>query len=253
MPTTCTPQSLYGPYHQTRFCGASIMSFSVSAGWNEQSSELTVELVVDCSTSNQRIEYDTNLEASIVTDADEFSEPHIGSAAYFRVGDKITDAGEYERNPEGGFEFTGIIQSWNKKEDTSGNPAYSLKLTDPRIILDSSHIIVSDLAEAVDVVRPDTDRRFSTPNIINAYAWLESLDMDCRNAFDLTQQTYPTVIDGTNIGSLTGGFGGAGVNERGMRWNLLKQALAILVSTDQVPYVSSGGFPPHLVIQLRLE
>ena len=70
MPTTCTPQSLYGPYHQTRFCGASIMSFSVSAGWNEQSSELTVELVVDCSTSNQRIEYDTNLEASIVTDAD---------------------------------------------------------------------------------------------------------------------------------------------------------------------------------------
>ena len=243
MPTTCTPQSLYGPYHQTRFCGASIMSFSVSAGWNEQSSELTVELVVDCSTSNQRIEYDTNLEASIVTDADEFSEPHIGSAAYFRVGDKITDAGEYERNPEGGFEFTGIIQSWNKKEDTSGNPAYSLKLTDPRIILDSSHIIVSDLAEAVDVVRPDTDRRFSTPNIINAYAWLESLDMDCRNAFDLTQQTYPTVIDGTNIGSLTGGFGGAGVNERGMRWNLLKQALAILVSTDQVPYASSGGFP----------
>jgi len=216
------------------------MSFAVSAGWNEQSSELSVDLVVDCSIVNQRIEYDTSLEAIIVTDADEFSEPHIGSAAYFRVGDKITDAGEYERNAEGGFEFTGIIQSWNKKEDTNGNPTYSLKMTDPRVILDSSHIIVSDLAESVDVIPPGSNRRFSTPNIINAYAWLESLDMDCRNAFDITRQTYPTVIEGTNIGSLTGGFGGAGVNERGMRWNLLKQALAILVSTDQVPYVSTG-------------
>ena len=241
MPTTCTPQSLYGPYHQTRFCGASIMSFSVSSGWNEQSSELTVELVVDCSTTNQRIEYDTNLEASIVIDADEFSEPHIGSAAYFRIGDKITDAGGYERNPEGGFEFTGIIQSWNKKEDTNGNPSYSLKMTDPRIILDSSHIIVSDLAESVDVIPPNSNRNFKTPNIINAYGWLESLGMSCRNAFDNTGQTYPTVIDGTPIGSLTGGFGGAGVNERGMRWNLLKQAIAILVSSDQIPYVSTSA------------
>ena len=240
MPTTCTPQSLYGPYHQTRFCGASIMSFSVSGGWNEQSSELTVELVVDCSTTNQRIEYDTNLEAAIVTDTDEFSEPHIGSAAYFRIGDKITDAGEYERNAEGGFEFTGIIQSWNKKEDTNGNPAYSLKMTDPRVILDNSHIIVSDLAESVEVIPPDSNRIFKTPNIINAYAWLESLDMDCRDAFDNISQDYPTYIGTTAIGSLTGGFGGAGVNERGMRWNLLKKALAILVSTDQVPYVSSG-------------
>ena len=241
MPTTCTPQSLYGPYHQTRFCGASIMSFAVSAGWNEQSSELTVELIVDCSTTNKRIEYGPNLEAKIVTDADEFSEPHIGCAAYFRIGDKITDADAYERNTEGGFEFTGIIQSWNKKLDTNGNPAYSLKMTDPRVILDGSHIIVSDLAEPVDVVRPGTDRYFDIPNVINAYGWLESLDMDCRNAFDASGQTWPTVIEGTNIGSLTGGFGGAGVNERGMRWNLLKKALAILVSADQVPYVSSGG------------
>ena len=75
MPTTCTPQSLYGPYYQTRFCGASIMSFSVSAGWNEQTSELTVDLVEDCSTTNKRIEYGVDLEASVVTDADEFFNP----------------------------------------------------------------------------------------------------------------------------------------------------------------------------------
>ena len=51
-------------------------------------------------------------------------------------------------------------------------------MTDPRVILDGSHIIVSDLAEPVDVVRPGTDRYFDIPNVINAYGWLESLYMD---------------------------------------------------------------------------
>ena len=252
MPTTCTPQSLYGPYYQTRFCGASIMSFSVSAGWNEQTSELTVDLVEDCSTTNKRIEYGVDLEASVVTDADEFSQPHVGSAVYFRVGDELNESGEYVRNPEGGFEFTGLIQSWNRKNDTSGNPTYSVKLTDPRVILDQSHIIVSDLGEDVFVAPPDSNRGLlAVPNVINAYGWLEGLDADCRNSFG----TAPTYINSVAVGSLTGGFGGADVNNRGMRWNLLKKALGILLASDQIPYVitrspygrrvSTDGYSPY--------
>ena len=261
MPTTCTPQSLYGPYYQTRFCGASIMSMSVSAGWNEQTSELTVDVVEDCSTVNRRIEYGTDLEATIVSDADEFSEPHIGCPAYFRIGDTITDAGEFERNPEGGFEFAGIIQSWTRRMDTNGNPTYSLKLTDPRAILENSYVIVSDFGESVDVVPPGGNRVLATPNIINAYAWLEALDADCRDKCGF----YPAHVpdedpyclggfqQGTVVGSLTGGFGGSGANERGIRWNWLKKALGVLVSANQIPYtvgsgrytVSTDPYSPH--------
>ena len=103
MPTTCTPQSVYGPYYQTRFCGASIMNFTVTAGWNEQSSELTVNLVEDCSTVNKRIQYGIDLEATVATDADEFTEPPVGCPVYFRIGDSTDDEGAYVRNYEGGF------------------------------------------------------------------------------------------------------------------------------------------------------
>ena len=246
MPTTCTPQSLYGPYYQTRFCGASVMNFTVTAGWNEQSSELSVNLVEDCSTTNARIQYDVNLDGSIVTDADEFSEPPVGCPVYFRVGDIIED-GAYSRNPEGGFEFSGLIQSWTRKMDVNGNPSYSVKITDPRIILDNSHIIVSDLGESVFVAPPDLNRGLlATPNVINVYAWLEALDADCRNAFG----GYPEYIGDTPVGSLTGGFGGSGVNERGMRWNLLKDALGCLVAGVRVPGVTVWGvstdpYSPH--------
>jgi len=242
MPTTCTPQSVYGAYYQTRFCGASVMNFTVTAGWNEQTSELTVNLVEDCSTVNKRIQYGVDLEASIVTDADEFSEPVVGSPVYFRAGDMIDDSGEYSRNSEGGFEFSGLIQSWNRKNDTNGNPAYTVKIVDPRVILENSHIIISELSESVFVSPPDLNRgKLATPNIINAYAWLESLGRNC---------PMETIGGEQVVGSLTGGFGISGVNERGMRWNTLKGALGVLVSSDQIPAVSDLGvssdpYSPH--------
>ena len=242
MPTTCTPQSVYGPYYQTRFCGASVMNFTVTAGWNEQSSELTVNLVEDCSTVNKRIQYGIDLEATIATDADEFTEPPVGCPVYFRAGDIIDDEGAYVRNPEGGFEFSGLIQSWNRKNDTNGNPTYTVKITDPRVILENSHIIVSELSESVFVTPPDLNRgELATPNIINAYAWLEALGRNCPME----------VIGGEEVvGSLTGGFGISGVNERGMRWNTLKGALGVLLCSADAPVfstlgVSSDPYSPH--------
>ena len=233
MPTTCTPQSVYGPYYQTRFCGASVMNFTVTAGWNEQSSELTVNLVEDCSTVNKRIQYGIDLEATVVTDADEFTEPPVGCPVYFRIGDSTDDEGAYVRNPEGGFEFSGLIQSWNRKNDTNGNPTYTVKITDPRVILENSHIIVSELSESVFVTPPDLNRgQLATPNIINAYAWLEALGRNCPME----------VIGGEEVvGSLTGGFGISGVNQRGMRWNTLKGALGVLLCSADAPVFSTLG------------
>ena len=238
------------------------MNFTVNAGWNEQVSELTVNLVEDCTDNSPRIEYDTELEGSIVTGVDKFVKPYIGCPVYFRIGDKIVD-GQFERNyqtdaegntlysegqpKEGGFEFAGLLQSWTEKINTNGNPTYSVKIVDPRIILQNSHIIVSDLAESVFVEPPDLNRgSLATPNIINAYAWLEALGVDCRSYLG----DYPTLIPegdafGTKTGSLVGGFGAAGVNHRGMRWNVLKQALAVLLSSPTVPAVVT--LPPTSV------
>ena len=45
--TTCTPQSLYGPYEQTLFLGCSVLGFTATAGWGGQTSEVSVELIED--------------------------------------------------------------------------------------------------------------------------------------------------------------------------------------------------------------
>ena len=43
----CTPENIYGPFEQTMFLGLTVISFTANAGVNEQSSDLTIELVQD--------------------------------------------------------------------------------------------------------------------------------------------------------------------------------------------------------------
>ena len=133
----CTPQPIYGPYKQTVFLGCSVLSFSATAGWNGQSSEVTVDLAQDTCESPEGTykEYWSNVStifpvAQQWTGADPgFTYPNIGAPAYFRVAD---------------FEYSGIIQGWTIKEDESGKPVYNVKLTDPRAILDHVQVILDN-------------------------------------------------------------------------------------------------------------
>ena len=111
---SCEPERIFGPLPQTLFCGLTVKNFSVSVGFNEQSSSLTVELIEDtCSQfTNPRtgaVEnvtkyyWDAQLNRQIWNQADPgFLEPEPGTPAYFRI----------EENPEetditkrGGFEY----------------------------------------------------------------------------------------------------------------------------------------------------
>ena len=108
----CTPQRVYGTYEQTLFLGCSVMSFSTTAGWNGQASEVTVELARDpCKPpADKPKKYWTyNLASgSLISelglnwyDADPgFTRPNCGAPVYFRVAD---------------FEYSGLIQGWKIK------------------------------------------------------------------------------------------------------------------------------------------
>ena len=128
----CAPQNVYGSFDQTLFLGCSVLSFNASAGLNEQSSELTVDLVKDpCITAKKYIP--TNVPDFTVTTAvladPGFTEPVLGSPVYFRVAN---------------FEYAGIFQSWTQKNDAGGNPVFTVKLTDPRMLLDNIQLIVGE-------------------------------------------------------------------------------------------------------------
>ena len=199
-----------GPFRHTLFLGLSVQSVSVSQGWNSQQSTITVQLVEDdCKTvpGEFKYYYPAPGQTSFWTGPDPgFVNPNIGAPAYFRIGD---------------FEFAGLIQSWESKHGTGGNPVYSVTLCDPRLLLENLQIIISDYADSVENVY----------NLINPYGFLESLGFPCAQQF----------IKGASFGSPAGAYGGAQNNNEGTPYNLLKNATAALLSGRIHPKFSPYG------------
>lgn len=93
------------------FCGASVTAFSTNIGWNEQSSTLTVKVVVD------------------PANGDTFNPPSLGTPVYFQFY---------------GFRFFGLLQKYEETRSTAGYPAYELVCIDPREILENAQVILGD-------------------------------------------------------------------------------------------------------------
>ena len=201
-------QSIYGPYDQTLFLGCSILDFSVSAGWNQQASELTVNLAEDPGSSNEKTYWTSTNGKSISKNgikesiADPgFTYPNIGAPAFFKMAD---------------FEFAGIIQSYTTKEGADGNPTFTVKLVDPRMILDQAQLILDKYEGSVQGVY----------NLFNIYAYLEhynSYDDDG----DAATASCPFIetTDGTRFSSPVGAFGGSRKTPRGIPYILIRNAL----------------------------
>ena len=137
---------------QQRFLGASVIDFNCNLGWGESPSILTVDLVED------------------VNYGDAYENPPVGTPVLFDFN---------------GWLFAGIIQSIDKKISADGNPIYSLKIEDPREILNGVNLILNGYTGTVSV-----------PNLFNVYGYLESL-----------------------------GFGNAGVNEAGIKANKIRDTI----------------------------
>ena len=204
----CTPSTVYGPYSQTLFLGCSVLSFNANAGWNEQSSEVTIELVQDPCVGVKTY-VPTNLGVYAPTSASladpGFTEPNLGAPAYFRVDN---------------FEYAGLIQAYTRKDGPDGNPIYSVKLTDPRVILDHSQLILDEYEGPVGAMH----------NVFNVFSYLESQDADCP----------PLVVNGVKFGAPAGGFGGANKTGRGIPWNSVKCAVQTLIGNDYGPITDYG-------------
>lgn len=198
----CSPSSIYGPFGRYLFLGCSISRFSMSTGWNEQQSELTIELVQACDTE-LKYYYDQYLNLQSTTEADPgFTYPNIGSPAYFRAGD---------------FEWCGLIQSWTEANNSSGRPIYTVKLVDPRSILEGAQIIIGDYGGPIDEY-----------NLFNVFGFAEYFG----------GTTCPlSVINGASFGAEAQGFGGSGRNDNGMGAARIIQMLSLL--TSSIPMISN--------------
>lgn len=210
----CTPKRIYGgEFSQTLLLGCSIMNITASIGWNEQQSEVDINLVQDpCSAPEDfpKVYYDKNLVRKTTTSPDPgFTYPAIGSPIYVRVED---------------WEFSGLLQSYEQTNDQGSNPTFRIKIVDPRTILEGAQVIMSDYA----------GKTFDTPNVFNAYGFAESFGNVC----ELKN------ILGAYFGSPAGAFGGALTNDNGIQWNVLKEAISVLTSALPT-YTNTLGFSQY--------
>lgn len=220
----------------TLFLGCSVKGFSANIGFGEQVSEVTIAIVQDtCPTDEDHPKHywDQLLIERTTTDADpgfigEVVEI-IGCPAYFRVGS---------------FEFCGLIQSWQKVRSGSANPEYSIHLVSPVKILENTNLILSKYSGAL---KPDVLFANAPTNLLNVYGFLEGIGgmeapLYCQDPNE--QGNYipgDNSIDGAIFGTAAGSFGGANINNNGIKWNLVKNAISVLCSA--VPTLSNIWSP----------
>jgi hypothetical protein len=236
----CGHDQIFGPYKQTRFLGASVTSFSSSLGFNNGSSSLNVTLVEDICKGGKRTWYTTHRTTTLDgyadtdnlliynradliekndVDKDEFAPPEVGTPVYFRVGS---------------FEYCGILQSWQRLESSAGVPTYSVRVTDPRDILDGVQVILDqERSEFIAQNDESTDNPENLWNLWNVYDLLEDTGKSC-NPYDRTPSYRGDELC----------VGGSKRNQRGIEWNLIKEALKIYGAG--IEHIPADGYQADL-------
>jgi hypothetical protein len=184
--SSCSPANIYGPLSRINFLGCSVLSFSASVGWNEQASELTVKLVQDCGQN--------------------FTSPKIGTPHTFKVEDESENVI---------FRFRGILQSWIESRDSGGNPIFTVKLSDPRVILDGVQLIISDYYGYIDQIGPSLDQ--GPLNVFNIAGYVDATLLVGGGSCPSAPSERVTFL--TN-------------RSRGIPWILIKEAIQQLISGD---------------------
>lgn len=227
-----------GGVPQHTFFGASVTSFSLSAGFGDEVSTLSVELVED------------------PANGDSFIQPIVGAPAFFTFGDVVrgTNTGFSKAiadlvggsSSNDGFSFGGLVQSWNKTTDASAGQQYSVTLVDPREILQN---VVLNLNNHAGTSHMST-------NILNIYGYLEHVSTLYRSDFSNVNYlqknfTMSPDIDFPNAYSKGRPVTGTGMSlrsDQGIPAFRVVQALNSLMGTHQFPvttgseYAQYGGY-----------
>jgi hypothetical protein len=215
---SCTPSNIYGPFEHTLFLGLSVRDFSCQAGWNDQFNTLTVTLVEDnCTGYREYFDTDFNWVNGELADPG-FNYAPLGSPALFKIGEVKDDSGDIIFD---GFEFGGIIQSYNVQDSPEGFNIVTVNMISPGTLLQGTNFIVGEYAHPINVPgNPNYPQ--NVQNLINVYGYLETLGYSC---IDFNSPADPF---GPGLGAPGARFGGAQKTSAGTPWTLIKNAIQVL-------------------------
>ena len=154
---------------QQSFLGASITSFSISAGDGSSASSINVNLVEDKDFNGNMGDDGKPIDPYHPINAgDSFSPPGVGMPVFFTYSNppmSITEA--FKGNDEYGtstFTFGGILSSFHRTRSTGGR-SFSVTVTDPREILTNTYLILNHTDNKVGL---------KEYNIFNVFGFLEN-------------------------------------------------------------------------------
>ncbi len=191
---------------QQTFLGASIIDFSISAGFGDDSSSVSVNLINDEYNSGDVQGLGLGDDVYHNGNNDAFVPPIMGSPVYFKFGtahatveqafrktvDDIYGFDTSQNNPgHFHFAFGGVLQAINETRDTGGNPKFSANVVDPREVLANVQLILNNYAGST----------FNNKNMYNIYGFLEydlpeNFSPPFKNPDPLTKRTFE---NGTSI------------------------------------------------------
>lgn len=187
-----------GPFTISKFMGATVVNINISAGFNEQATNLTMTLVEDEIANDDFILKDENPQ-------------NIGGRL---IGTPF--AYTYES-----FSFSGLLIGYQQLESIDGKPTFQITLGSPLSLLENTQVILSNYVGPVnDSIKngEETTATFSLRNAINVYGYLEdggdnfgnSLLNDSGLLWEGTQGVKEALVTLTNqdvTSDATGDFG----------------------------------------------
>jgi hypothetical protein len=178
-----------GGFVQQTFLGASITDFTINAGFGDDTSTMSVNLVPDSVNSGDGYGLGLGDDVYHNGSSDQFRPPAVGSPVFFKFGSQLANvsqafrktyddiyttitknntlgysASDFGSNPgHFHFSFGGILKAINETKDAGGNPKYSVQVADPREVLGNVELILNNYAGTT----------FNNPNMFNLYGFLE--------------------------------------------------------------------------------
>ena len=183
------PSSAKGGFVQQTFLGASIVDFNINAGFGEETSTISANLIPDEFNSGDAMALGRGDDVYHDGKKDKFRPPPVGAPVFFKFGHDLATVSQAFRktyddtyptitknntlgysasnlgNNPGHFHFAfgGILQAINETKEPNGNPRYSVNVVDPREILGNVELILNNYAGTT----------FNNRNMYNLYGFLE--------------------------------------------------------------------------------
>ena len=248
----------YQDYEQQTFLGASISSFNISAGFGDNSSTLSVQLVEDEYNVSDRTSSGQGQDVYHSGVRDHFAPPPVGSPVFFTFGTKRASvANTFQKayddlyglsgvpSSTSGyyhFSFGGILQSYTQNKNSTGGLTYSVQVVDPREILSNVQIILNNYAGST----------YGGMNLINVYGFLEfnsalyeTQFLSSGNAFPLKKIQYSDGtydFRGTDMYYSSGTFPASGIRS-GIAYSTFYNDSLKFVSTSSSSTTSNPTVP----------